>query len=120
MPVLVAYASRRGSAQGIAERIAVVLRAGELEVDLGLPKAWVTRQAMTLSSSVARCMPPGGWPRCRSSSGHLLRLFLPQGGFRDWPRRGLGHLHRQRTAADPAAASALTCPDRSGPLLEEL
>ena len=34
MPVLVAYASRHGSTQGIAERIAAVLRASRLEVDL--------------------------------------------------------------------------------------
>jgi len=34
MPVLVAYANKHGSTQGIAERIAAILRASGFEVDL--------------------------------------------------------------------------------------
>jgi menaquinone-dependent protoporphyrinogen IX oxidase len=41
MPVLVAYATKHGSTQGIAECIAATLRAGGLDVDLTLVSAAV-------------------------------------------------------------------------------
>ncbi len=179
MPVLVAYASRHSSTQGIAKRIAAILRAGS-RWTLRWPKTRAIRRAMTLSSLAAPCMPPGGWPRRRSSSGttvrswpaarcgcsasarsgggyrfrrrcpsvlaalgdsvgardhhvfrgaidasklrgveRLIRLFLPQGDFRDWPdieawATGIASELHHGTRPDVSGR------DRSGPLLEGL
>ena len=146
MLVLVAYASKHGSTQGIAERIAAVLRAGGLEVDLaaaesaGDPagydafvigsavyaslwmapaseflrhnRALLTDRPVWLFSvgPVGRRVPlPATLPPVLAALGdsirardhhvfrgavdvsklrgaeHLIRLFLPQGDFRDWP-----------------------------------
>ena len=146
MPVLVAYASKHGSTQGIAERIAAIVRASGLEVDLaaaedaGDPAGY---DAFVIGSAVyaSRWMAPAsefirhhrallaGRPVWLFSAGpagrriplpatlplalaavgdsiaardhhvfrgaidagklrgveHLIRLFLPQGDFRDWP-----------------------------------
>jgi menaquinone-dependent protoporphyrinogen oxidase len=146
MPVLVAYASRHGSTQGIAERIAAVLRAAGLEVDLAAAEdagdparydAFVIGSAVYASRWIApasefirhngallvgrpvwrfsvgpvgRRMPlPAALPPVLAALSdsirardhhvfrgaidasklrgveHLIRLFLPQGDFRDWP-----------------------------------
>ena len=146
MPVLVAYASKHGSTQGIAERIAAVLRASGFEVDLAAAEgagdpagydAFVIGSAVYASrwmapasefirhngalltgrpvwlfsvGPVGRRIPlPATLPPVLAALGdsigaqdhhvfrgaidtrklrgmeHLIRLFLPQGDFRDWP-----------------------------------
>ena len=146
MPVLVTYASKHGSTQGIAERIAAILRAGGLEPDLAATEdigdpvgydAFVIGSAVYASrwmasasefirnnrtillgrpvwlfsvGPVGRRMPlPATLPSVLAALGdsigardhhvfrgaidasklrgveHLIRLFLPQGDFRDWP-----------------------------------
>ena len=145
MPVLVAYANKHGSTQGIAERIAAILRRAGSRWTLPRPKTRVTRQAMTLRQwqrrVASRWMAPASEfirhhgapvtdrPVCLFSVGpvgrriplpatlppvlaapgdssgaqdhhvfrraidagklrgveHLIRLFLPQGDFRNWP-----------------------------------
>jgi menaquinone-dependent protoporphyrinogen oxidase len=146
MPVLVAYASKHGSTQGIAERIAAILRASGLEVDLAVAEdagdpagydAFVIGSAVYASrwmapasefirhngplltdrpvwlfsvGPVGRRIPlPAALPPVLTAVGdsigaqdhhvfrgaidagklrgveHLIRLFLPQGDFRDWP-----------------------------------
>src|SRR3974377_107891 len=146
MRVLVAYASKHGSTQGIAERIAAILRGSGLEVDLAAAEdagdpagydAFVIGSAVYASRwmapasefirhngallagrpvwlcrvcSVGRVIPPPATlPPVLAAVGdsigardhhvfrgaidagqlrgveHLIRLFLPQGDFRDWP-----------------------------------
>lgn len=146
MPVLVAYASKHGSTQGIAERITATLRASGLEVDLAAAEdagdpagydAFVIGSAVYASrwmapasefighngalltdrpvwlfsvGPVGRRIPlPATLPPVLAALGdsigaqdhhvfrgaidasklrgveHLIRLFLPQGDFRDWP-----------------------------------
>ena len=146
MPVLVAYASKHGSTQGIAERIAAIFRATGLEEglaaaeDAGDPagydafvvgsavyasrwmapasefirhnSALLTARPVWLFSvgPVGRRIPlPATLPPVLAALGdsigaqdhhvfrgaidasklrgaeHLIRLFLPQGDFRDWP-----------------------------------
>jgi menaquinone-dependent protoporphyrinogen oxidase len=145
MPVLVAYATKHGSTQGIAERIADTLGAGGLDVDLAAVSAAVDPEgyeAFVIGSAVyaSRWMKPAvefvqhnrallaarpAWlfsvgPLGRKiplpaklpsalaglsesigvrdhhvfrgaldvsklrGAEHLIRLFLPQGDFRDW------------------------------------
>lgn len=104
MPVLVAYASKHGSTQGIAERIAAIVPAGGLEVDLvaaedaGDPAdydAFVTGSAVYASRWLAPASEfvqhnralLAARPVWLFSIGpeHLIRLFLPQGDFPAWP-----------------------------------
>ena len=183
MPVLVAYASKHGSTQGIAGRIAAIVRASGLEVDLAAAEdagdpagydafvigsavyasRWMTSAAEFVQHNrallaarpvwlfsvgpVGRRIPlPARLPRALAALGngigagdhhvfrgaldssklhgveHLIRLFLPQGDFRDWPdieawATGIAaELRRTRPPHPPGSAGR----DRPGPLLEGL
>lgn len=73
MPSLVAYASTHASAQGIAKRIAAILRASGLEADpaaahdVGDPAGY---DAFVIASTVYA---PGGWLRRRTRPPHASR-----------------------------------------------
>jgi menaquinone-dependent protoporphyrinogen oxidase len=180
MAVPVAYASKHGPAQGIAERIAAILRASGLEVDLAVAEgageptghdAFVIGSAVYASrwmgpasqfirhngalltgrpvwlfsvGPVGRRIPlPAVLPPVLAGLGdstgaqdhhvfrgaidagklrgaeHLIRLFLPEGDFRDWPdieAWATGIASELRRTRPPRAPSAGR--DRSRPLLE--
>jgi menaquinone-dependent protoporphyrinogen oxidase len=183
MRVLVAYASKHGSTQGIAERIAAILRASGLEVhlaaaaDAGDPAgydAFVIGSAVCASrwmapasefirhnrallagrpvwlfsvGPVGRRMPlPAALPPALAAVGgsigardhhifrgaidpsklrsaeHLIRLFLPQGDFRDWPdiEAWASGIASELRRARPPPAPCSVGHDRSRPLLEGL
>jgi len=103
MPVLVAYATKHGSTQGIAERIAATLRAGRLDVDLEQVTAAVDpacyeafvigsavyafrwmKPASESSSTTRRCWPPGRHG-CSASARWAARSRFRRSCHRPWP-----------------------------------
>jgi menaquinone-dependent protoporphyrinogen oxidase len=183
MLVLVAYASKHGSTQGIAERIAAILRASGLEVDLaaaedaGDPAGY---DAFVIGSAVYACrwMAPASdfirhngalltdrpvWlfsvgpagrriplpatlPPVLAALGdsigardhhvfrgaidasklrgveRLIRLFLPEGDFRDWPdiEAWASGIASELRLTRPPHAPCSAGRDRSRPRLEGL